>query len=73
MKLLGSNESKVSKDKIDKNVPHLEITEAVLVDCNIFNNNYQQNSGVLYIFIPNKLFGQLLYISPMNFFFLKNI
>ena len=40
-------------------MPHLEITEVVLVHCNIVNNGYQQNSRVLYKFIPNKLFGQL--------------
>ena len=47
-----------------KLVPHLEITEVVLVHCNIINNNYQQDSIVLYTFFPNKLFGQLLDISP---------
>ena len=47
-----------------KLVPHLEITEVVLVHCNIINNNYQQDSKVLYTFFPNKLFGQLLDISP---------
>ena len=47
-----------------KLVPHLEITGVVLVHCNIINNNYQQDSRVLYTFFPNKLFGQLLDISP---------
>ena len=41
MKLLGSTENKITKDKISENVPHLEITEVVLVHCNIVNNNYQ--------------------------------
>ena len=50
---------------------NLEITEVVLVHCNIVNNNYQQDSRVLYTFIPNKLFGQLLNISPKNFLFSK--
>ena len=54
-----------------KNVPNLEITEVVLVHCNIVNNNYRENSRVLYTFIPNKSFGQLLDISPKNFIFLK--
>ena len=49
----------------------LEITEVVLVHCNIVNNNYQQDSRVLYTFVPNKSFGQLLDISPKNFIFLK--
>ena len=45
-------------------MPHLEITEIVLVHYNIFNNNYQQSSRILYTQVPNKLFGQLLIISP---------
>ena len=44
MKLLGSTESKITKDKIGENVPHLEIVELVLIHCNLVNNNYQQNS-----------------------------
>ena len=43
MKLLGSTENEVTKEKNGENVPHLEITEAVLVHCNIVNNDYQQN------------------------------
>ena len=39
--------------------------------CNIVNNDYQQDLRVLYEFVPNKLFGQLLDISPKNFIFLK--
>ena len=54
-----------------EDVPYLEITEVVLVHWNIVNNNYQQNSRVLYTFVPNKSFGQLLEISPENFIFLK--
>ena len=57
MKLFGSNESKITEDKNGANVPHLEITEVVLVHCNIVKNNYQQDSRVLYTFIPNKSFG----------------
>ena len=53
MKLLGSTESKITKDKNGENVPHLEITEVVLVHCNIVNNYYQQDSRVLYTFVPN--------------------
>ena len=51
---------------------HLAINEVVLVHCNIVNNDYQQDSRVLYTFVPNKLFGQLLDISPKYFIFLKN-
>ena len=72
MKLLGNTRSKITKNEYGKNVPNLEITEAVLVHCNIVNNNYQQrNSKVLYTFVPKKLFGQLLDISPKNLIFLK--
>ena len=53
MKLLGSTKNKINKDKNDKNVPHLEITEVVLVHCNMVNNNYQQDSRVLGTFVPN--------------------
>ena len=71
MKLLGSTKSNVNKDENDENVPHLKITEVVLIRCNIVNNDYQQDSRVLYTFVRNKLFGQLLDISPKNFIFLK--
>ena len=73
MKLFGSAMSKVTKDENGKNMPYLEIAEVVLIYCNVVNNSYQQNSRVLYTFVPNKLFGQLLDISPKNFVFLKTI
>ena len=71
MKLLRSTNSKITKDKNGKNVPHLEIVEVVLVHCNLVNNDYQQNSIILYTFVPNKTFGSLLEISPTNHDFLK--
>ena len=71
IKLLGSNENKITKDKNDENVPHLEITGVVLVQCNIVNNDYQQDSRVLYTFVPNKPFGNSLEIGPTNFILLK--
>ena len=58
-------------EKYKKNVPHLEITEVVLIHGNIVSNDYQQDSRVLHIIIPNKSFGQLLDTSPKNFIFLK--
>ena len=70
-KLLGSTKNKITEDKNRENVPHLEITEVVLVHCNIVNNDYQQDSRVLYTFVPNKPFGSLLEISPTNHIFLK--
>ena len=48
MKLLGSTENRITKDKNGENAPHLEITEVVLVHFNIANNDYQQDSRVLY-------------------------
>ena len=69
MKLLGSTENKITKNKNGENVPHLEITEVVLVHCNIVNNDHQQDSRVLYTFVPNKPFGSLLEISPTNHVF----
>ena len=71
MKLLGSTKNKITKDKNGENVPHLEITEVALVHCNTVNNDYQQDSRVLYTFVPNKPFGSLLEISPRNHIFLK--
>ena len=57
MKLPGSTKSKITKDKNGENVPHLEITEVVLLHCNIVNNDYQQDSRVLHTFVPNKSSG----------------
>ena len=73
MKLLGSTETKITKDKNGENVPHLEVVELVLVHCNLVNNDYQQDLRILYIFVPNKTFGILLEISPTNHVFFKNI
>ena len=66
MKLLGSTGNKITKDKSGENIPHLEITEVVLVHCNIVNNDYQEDSQLSYTFVPNKPFGSLLEISPTN-------
>ena len=51
IKLLGSTENKITKDKNGENLCHLEITEVILVHCNIVNSNYQQDSRVLYTFV----------------------
>ena len=69
MKLLGSTKNKITKDKNGENVLPLEITE--VVHCNIVNNDYQQDSRVLYTFVPNKPFGSLLESSPTNHIFLE--
>ena len=69
MKLLGSTEFKITKDINGENVLHLEIVELILIHCNLINNNYQQNSRILYTFTPDKPFGSLLQISPQIIFF----
>ena len=71
MKLLGSTKNKINKDKNGENIPRLKITEVVLVHCNIVNNDYQQDSRILYTFVPNKPFDSLLEIYPRNHIFLK--
>ena len=71
MKLIGSTKNKITKDKNGENVPHLEITEVILPHCNMVNNDYQQDSRVLYTFVPNKSFGSFLDISSSNHIFLK--
>ena len=70
-KLLRSTKKKINKNKNGKNVLHLEITQIVLIHCNIVDNDYQRDSRVLYRFAPNKSFGQLLNVSTTNFIFLK--
>ena len=71
MKLLGSTESKITKDKNGENVPRLGIVELVLLHCDLVNSDYQEDSRILYTFVPNKPFGSLLEISPPNHNFLK--
>ena len=72
MKLPQRTKIKTTKDEIGENIPHQEIMEVVVVvHCNIVNNNYQNNSRILYTFVRNKLFGQLLDIFPEDFIFLK--
>ena len=66
IKLFPSTENKITKNKNGDIKPHLEITKVVLVHCNIANYNYQKDSKVLYAFVPNKSFGQLLEIVPEN-------
>ena len=60
MKLLGRTKSKITKDVNGENVSCLKITGVVLIHCNIVDINYQQDSRVLYTFVPDKSFGQLL-------------
>ena len=50
MKLLGSADSKITKDKNGENVPHLEVAELILIHCNLVNNDYQQDSRIFFTF-----------------------
>ena len=73
MKLLGSTRDTTDADKNSENVPRLENVEVVLVHCNLVNNSYQQHSRVLFTFVPNKQYGQLISISPHSLIFLKTM
>ena len=64
MKLLGSTKKDADKDKDGEDVPKLESAEVVLMQCNLVNNSYQQAFKVLFTFVSNKQFGQLITISP---------
>ena len=67
MKLLGNTKKVVDKDKNGENAPKLESVDVILVHCNLVKNDYQHTSKVLFTFVPNKRFGQLLNISPHVF------
>ena len=71
IELLGSTKSKIAKHENGENVPRLEVTEVVLIHRNIVNNDYQQDSRILYTFVSIKSFGQLLVILSKNFIFFK--
>ena len=73
MKLLGSTKDTIDKDKNSENVPRLENFEVVVGHCNLVNNNYQHASRVLFTFVPNKQYGQLISISPHSLIFLKTM
>ena len=66
VKLLGSTKKDVVQDKDGENMPKLESVEVFLVHCNLVNNNYQQTSKVLFTFVPNKQFGQLINIATYS-------
>ena len=73
MKLLGNTKDTISSDKNSENVPILENVEVVLVHCNLVDNSYQQASKVLFTFVPNKQYGQLISVSPYSLIFLKTM
>ena len=73
MKLLGSTESKITKEINGKNVPHLEVVKLVLVHCNLVNDDYQQDSRILYTFVPNKPFGSFYRNFANKPYLFKNV
>ena len=73
MKLLGSTKKVVDKDKNGENVPKLESVEVVLIHCNLVKNDYQHTSKVLFTFVPDKKFGQLINISPHAFTMMNTV
>ena len=73
MKLLGSTKKVVDKDKNGEIVPKLDSVEVVLVQCNLVKNGYQHTLKVLFTFVPNKKFVQLINISPHAFTMMNTI
>ena len=73
MKLIGSTKKDVDSDKNSENLPKLESVEVVLVHCNLAKNDYQHTSKVLFTFVPNKQFGQLINISPDTLTMMKTV
>ena len=72
MRLLRSTKKGVDKDKDGKNAPKLESAE-VSVHCNLVKNDYQHTPKVLFTFVPNKQFGQLINISPQSSTMMKTV
>ena len=73
MKLLGSSTDTIDGDKNSELVPKLESVDLIFVHCNVVNNSYQQASKVLFTFVPNKKYGQLITISPEALIMLKTV
>ena len=73
MRLLGSSTDTIDGDKNSELVPKLESVDLVLVHCNLVNYSYQQASKVLFTFVPNKKYGQLITVSPETLIMLKTV
>ena len=73
MRLLGSLTDTIDGDKNSELVPKLESVDLVLLHCNFVNNSYQQASQVLFTFVSNKKYGQLITVSPYSLIMLKTI
>ena len=61
MRRWGNTKRVIDKDKSNETVPKLESAEVALMHCNVVKNDYQQASKVLFTFVPNKQFGQLIF------------
>ena len=73
IKLLGSMSNSIDKDKNSELVPKLESVDLVLVHCNVVNNSYEQASKVLFTFVPNKKYDQLITVSPHSLIILETV
>ena len=73
IKLLGSMSNSIDKDKNSELVPKLESVDLVLVHCNVVNNSYEQASKVLFTFVPNKKYDQLITVSPYSLIMLETV
>ena len=71
LQLLGSSKKDIKNNKDGEIATKLKTVEVVLVHCNLVNNNYQQSSKVLFTFVPNKQFCQLITITPHSLTILK--
>ena len=66
MKLLGSTQKVIAKNKKGENIPKLEIADVMLMNYNVVNNNYQQSSKALFTFVHDTQFGQLITIASQS-------
>ena len=73
MRLLGSSSDTIDDDNNSELVPKLESIDLVLVHCDLVNNSYQQASKVLFTFVPNKKYSQLMTVSPETLIMLKTV
>ena len=73
MRLLGTTKKDFDKDKDGENIPKLESVKKFLVNCSLVKNDYQHTSKVLFTFVPNKQFGQLIDISSHSFTMMNTV
>ena len=73
MKLLGSTKKDADKDKDGENEPKLESVKVVLLHCNLVKNDYQHTLKVLFTFVLNRQFGELINVSPHFLTMMNNV